>query len=61
VSFTPDGRHLFASYVSGRAYRWDMRLASWRAKACAVAGRNLTRSEWAQLGPAREYEPVCPS
>jgi WD40 repeat protein len=60
ASFTPDGRWLFAAYVNGIGYRWDMRLASWRAKACAVAGRDLSRAEWDQLGPARPYEPVCP-
>ena len=60
VSFTPDGRWLFASYTTGHAYRWDMRPASWRARACAVAGRALTRAEWAQFEPAQPYTPVCP-
>ena len=36
--FTPDGAYLFA-IATGRAYRWDVRPASWARLACSVAGR----------------------
>lgn len=40
---------------------WDLDPASWRAKACGVAGRNLTRVEWARYLPADEpYRATCP-
>ena len=60
--FTPDGAHLFAIYgEGGRAYRWDVRPSSWARHACAVAGRPLTRSEWQDALPGRDYAPACTS
>ena len=57
--FTPDGAYLLAITNAGRAYRWDVRPSSWERHACAVAGRQLTRSEWADALPERDYNPAC--
>ncbi|MDA0158851.1 AAA family ATPase [Solirubrobacter ginsenosidimutans] len=57
--FTPDGNYLFAITDAGRAYRWDMRGASWAQHACDVAGRTLTRTEWNAALPDRAYAPAC--
>ena len=57
--FTPDGAYLFAVTDAGRAYRWDVRPASWARHACAVAGRRLTPSEWRDALPERDYNPAC--
>jgi WD40 repeat protein/DNA-binding SARP family transcriptional activator len=57
--FTPDGAHLFAITDAGRAYRWDVRPSSWARHACAVAGRTLTRAEWSDALPERDYAPAC--
>jgi WD40 repeat protein len=58
--FTPDGTYLIAAYQNGRAYRWDIRRpASLVRQACRVAGRRLTRAEWDEFLPGREYEPAC--
>ena len=57
--FTPDGAYLFAITDAGRAYRWDIRPSSWARHACAVAGRKLTRGEWADALPDRDYDPAC--
>ncbi len=57
--FTPDGRYLLAIASTGRAFRWDVRAASWRARACAIAGRPLTRAEWADVLPEYDYAPTC--
>ena len=57
--FTPDGAYLFAITDAGRAYRWDVRPSSWARHACAVAGRTLTRAEWRDALPGREYAPAC--
>jgi WD40 repeat protein len=57
--FTPDGAYLFAITGAGRAYRWDVRPSSWARHACAVAGRQLTRSEWADVLPEHDYDPAC--
>ena len=57
--FTPDDTHLIAAYQNGRAYRWDIRPASLVRQACKVAGRRLTRKEWDDFLPGREYAPAC--
>ena len=57
--FAPDGAHLFAITVAGRAFRWDIRPSAWRRHACAVAGRRLTRAEWEDVLPGRVYAPAC--
>ena len=57
--FTPDGAYLFAITDAGRAYRWDMRPTSWARHACEVAGRTLTRTEWKDALPERDYAPAC--
>jgi DNA-binding SARP family transcriptional activator/WD40 repeat protein len=57
--FTPGGAYLFAIYNAGRAYRWDVRPSSWARQACAVAGRQLTRAEWEDALPERDYRPAC--
>ncbi len=58
-AFTPDGSHLVATYASGRAYVWDIRPASLINHACDVAGRRLTRAEWEEFLPGRDYDPAC--
>ena len=57
--FTPDGAFLFAFTNEGQAYRWAARPADWARRACAVAGRSLTRAEWSGVLPGREYDPAC--
>jgi len=57
--FTRDGAYLIAITASGSAYRWDVRPASWARHACAVAGRSLTRVEWSEELPDRDYAPAC--
>jgi WD40 repeat protein len=57
--FTPDGDYLFAVTDAGRAYRWDVRPSSWARHACAIAGRTLTRAEWKDALPDRDYAPAC--
>ena len=59
TAFSPDGAHLLVLYSDGRGYVWDIDPAHWAAKACEVAGRNLTPSEWKEFLPDRPYQPVC--
>ena len=40
-------------------YVWDVRPSSWARRACAVAGRTLTRAEWHNALPDRAYNPAC--
>jgi hypothetical protein len=40
---------------------WDLDPESWVAGACRVAGRNLTREEWASnIGNLAPYRATCP-
>jgi hypothetical protein len=40
---------------------WNYDVEAWPALACQLAGRNLTRAEWDELGPSTvEYRPTCP-
>ena len=45
----------------GQAYRWDVRPSARAQHACTVAGRTLTRAEWNDALPGREYAPACTS
>jgi WD40 repeat protein/DNA-binding SARP family transcriptional activator len=58
AQFTPDARSLLAITDAGRAYLWDVRPSSWLRHACDVAGRALTRTEWQDVLPGREYAPA---
>jgi WD40 repeat protein len=57
--FAPDGNHVYAIFHDGRGYRWDVRPSAWNDQACAVAGRRLSRAEWHELLPGRDYAPAC--
>ena len=40
---------------------WNTDPSGWFDIACKAAGRNLTRTEWEQLGPTdAEYAATCP-
>jgi WD40 repeat protein len=60
VHFFPDGRHVLATFANGTGVVWDVDPAAWKARACSVAGRNLTRAEWTQFLGRRAYRRVCP-
>jgi WD40 repeat protein len=74
VAFAADGRTIFSAALDGPVLAWDLtgtsgvgadlppasdvqRLAS---MACSVAGRDLSREEWARFLPGRPYQHVCP-
>jgi hypothetical protein len=59
VAFTPDGRYLFTVFSNGSGYRWPASVGAWADHACAVAGRNFTREEWARYVPHHSYTRVC--
>ena len=51
---------LLATVVDGDVVVWDVDVDSWAATACDIAGRNFTRDEWDEFGPATiEYGATC--
>lgn len=60
AAFEPDGRSLLVINDHGDGFTWPTSLAAWEQHACAVAGRNLTREEWARFLTGRAYTKVCP-
>jgi WD40 repeat protein/DNA-binding SARP family transcriptional activator len=67
AAFSPDGHTLFVSAntfdlaKSGDAWIWDVDPASWKVRACQIAGRPLTEAEWQVNLPDRPYDPTCTS
>ena len=57
--FSRDGRRLFVLRETGLALRWEVTPDAWSQHACRVAGRDLTRAEWADLVPDEDYRRVC--
>jgi WD40 repeat protein len=59
AAFIDGGRRLVTLHDNGRGYLWDIQPRSWARRACAVAGRTLTRAEWNDALPERTYAPAC--
>ena len=60
-AFSPDGTRLAVAGVGVRAMLWDVDPAAWRRRACAIAGRNLSREEWNLYLPSgTPYRATCP-
>jgi WD40 repeat protein len=57
--FAPNGRTIVAVYDDGRGTVWPTTIEAWEQRACAVAGRTLTRTEWTRYVPGRAYTHVC--
>jgi WD40 repeat protein len=60
VAVTSDGRTALAIENGGQGIAWSLGRGSWSARACRVAGRELTAAEWTQFLPGRRPRPVCP-
>jgi WD40 repeat protein len=60
LAFAPSGDALAVLGLGATPLILDLKPSSWQAIACRVAGRDLTRVEWAgYVGDAHPYERVC--
>ena len=67
VAFSPDGGRVVSGSGDNPNSRWDYMLLiwevdedSWKRRGCAIAGRNLSLTEWRRYLPGRPYEKTCP-
>ena len=58
--FSSDGLSL-VSASSKEVIVWNLDPKYWLEKACKLAGRNFTQSEWAQYLPGQSYRATCPN
>ena len=58
--FEPRGNSLLVVDSRGNGFTWPTSGAAWERRACTVAGRNLTRGEWARFVTGHAYSKVCP-
>jgi hypothetical protein len=58
-NFFPDGEHAISVFWSGVGVIWNVDPAAWEARACQVAHRNLTRTEWSTYLPGETFQNVC--
>lgn len=61
LAFSRDGKTLAAGAADGTVLLWHVDLPFWQTLACAIANRNLTRTEWEEyVGRDVPYVAVCP-
>lgn len=62
AGFDPGSTTLASIGDDGAVLLWDVDVDSWRARACRLAKRNLTRSEWDRyVGAGTAYRRTCPA
>jgi WD40 repeat protein len=61
LAFSPDGRTLMTGTEDQGVLAWDVDPESWRARACAIANRNLTFEEWTRIRGDEPYRVTCPA
>ena len=60
IAYLPDSSRLMVAGIEGSTWSVDTRWQSWVARACTIAGRNLTHEEWQEYYPHRAYQAICP-
>ena len=59
VAFAPGSGELLATDSDSHVFAWPTSLEAWERRACSLAGRNLTRAQWAQYVAGSRYTSVC--
>jgi WD40 repeat protein len=59
IAYSRDGNWLATSGEGGIIVVWEAGIQSWKERACQIAHRNLTRTEWAQYLGSKPYRQTC--
>ena len=59
AEFLPHGKDVLIAAYDRAVYRWDTRVRHAVEFACRLAGRNLTRDEWASAFGDQPYRKTC--
>jgi WD40 repeat protein len=59
ATFRPDRNEIVGYFGDGSLHSWDLNPADWKRRACAIAGRDITKQEWERALPGRPYQSVC--
>jgi len=59
LSVSPDGSTLISAGEDNQLIIWDINPKSWRERACSIANRNLTPSEWERYFGTTPFTPTC--
>jgi WD40 repeat protein/DNA-binding SARP family transcriptional activator len=61
TALSRDGRYAYALPTRRDGVRLAVSARDWKRQACAMAGREITREEWAAALPGRDYRTLCGS
>ena len=60
MRYLDDGRLAMTDSLTDTVLLWDVTTQTMKDRLCALAGRNLTREEWLDLGPhGDDYRRTC--
>ncbi len=60
MAFSPNGQVVASGGQNGSIVLWDVDFESWVARACRIAGRNFTQTEWSKFfGLTSPYKHTC--
>jgi len=60
IAFSPDGQTVATGSLDSTVILWDANIDAWERRACNIANRSLTASEWERYFQGTPYRLTCP-